>query len=140
MNRRVLIVCTGNIARSQMTEGWWRHYGGSAWDVFSAGMRPGAHIHPVAVRVMAERGVVIGDQRPKPLDEFLSQSFDVVVTVCSAAERDCPVFPVAARREHWPLDDPAIAGDDPERKLAIFRRVRDEAAERVRAFLEAYGR
>lgn len=138
MKRRVLILCTGNIARSQMAEGWWRHYGGDEWEVFSAGTRPGSRVHPIAVQVMVERGVDISAQYPKSLTAFADQSFDVVVTVCSAAESECPVFPNAARRAHWPLDDPAIAGDDPQQKLAIFRRIRDEAAVQIRAFLEAY--
>ena len=138
MTRRILILCTGNIARSQMAEGWWRHLAGDRWEVFSAGTRPGKRVHPVAVRVMAERGVDIAGQQPKTLERFVQSSFDVVVTVCSAAEAECPVFPRAARREHRPLDDPAVAGLDPEAQLAVFRRLRDEAAERIRAFLEAY--
>jgi arsenate reductase len=138
MKRRVLVLCTGNIARSQMSEGWWRHIGGQGWEVFSAGTRPGSGVHPVAVRVMAERGVDISAQHPKSLDAYVGQPFDVVVTVCSAAETECPLFPGAARREHWPLDDPAIAGDDPEAKLAIFRRVRDEAEQRIREFLRVH--
>jgi arsenate reductase (thioredoxin) len=140
MKRRVLIVCTGNIARSQMAEGLWRHYGGEAWEVFSAGTRPraGAQVHPMAVRVMAERGIDISGQRPKPVDAFVEEKFDLVVTVCAQADEQCPVFPNAAphmRRERWPLDDPAIAGTDPEHVRAIFRRIRDEAAERIIAFL-----
>lgn len=135
MKKRVLILCTGNMARSQMAEGWWRHLAGREWDVFSAGTHPHGRVHPVAVRVMAECGVDIASQQPKSLDAFVNQRFDVVVTVCSSAERECPVFPNAARREHWPLDDPAIAGTDPEALLAIFRRVRDEARERIASFL-----
>ena len=138
MKRRVLILCTGNIARSQMAEGWWRHFGSDFWDVFSAGTRPGNAVHPVAVQVMAERGIDISSQHPKSLTEFVNQPFDVVVTVCSSAESECPLFPNAARRENWPLDDPADAGHDPQQKLAIFRRFRDEAADRIRAFLNAY--
>jgi len=138
VKRRVLILCTGNIARSQMAEGWWRHLAGDDWDVFSAGTRPRRHVHPVAVEVMAERGVDISGQRPKSLDAFADRPFDVVLTVCSSAEAECPVFPNAARREHWPLDDPVIAGDDPQRQLAVFRRLRDELADRIRAYLDAF--
>lgn len=137
MKRRVLILCTGNIARSQMAEGWWRHLGGEQWEVFSAGTRPRSRVHPVAVQVMGERGVDIAGQRPKPLDAFVNEPFDVVVTVCSAAEAECPSFSRAGRREHWPLDDPVIAGDDPQRQLAVFRRLRDELADRIRAFLDS---
>ena len=138
MKRRVLILCTGNIARSQMAEGLWRHYGGNVWEVFSAGTHPRAQVHPMAVRVMAEQGIDISGQRPKPVDAFVAEVFDVVVTVCAQADQQCPVFPNAARREHWPLDDPAIAGTDPERVLAIFRRIRHEAAERIIAFLTSF--
>jgi arsenate reductase len=138
--RRVLVLCTGNIARSQMVEGWWRHHGGNRWEVFSAGTRPGRRVHPLAVRVMAERGIDISGQRPKALDAFVTLPFDVVVTVCSSAERECPVFPNAARRDHWPMDDPVIAGEDPQQQLAVFRRLRDEADERIRSFLRVYER
>jgi arsenate reductase len=143
MKRRVLILCTGNIARSQMAEGLWRHRGGEAWEVFSAGTRPrnpSTLVHPMAVRVMAERGIDISSHRPKSVDEFVGEKFDVVVTVCAQADGECPVFTNAhggaVQRERWPLDDPAIAGDDPDRVLAIFRRLRDEAAQRIDAFLK----
>lgn len=136
MKRRVLILCTGNIARSQMAEGWWRHHGGAEWDAVSAGTRQRRDtVHPLAVRVMAERGLDIGAQRPKPVQRFLAESFDLVVTLCPIAERDGPPLPNAARREHWPLDDPILAGDDPRAQLAIFRRLRDQAEQLIRTFL-----
>ena len=141
MKRRVLILCTGNIARSQMAEGLWRHFGGRAWEVCSAGTRPrgGAQVHPLAVRVMAELGIDIRDQQPKSAHAFVNEMFDVVVTVCAQADAECPAFATAdgaaAPRERWPLDDPAIAGDDPAQQLAIFRRLRDESAARIRAFV-----
>jgi arsenate reductase (thioredoxin) len=145
MKRRVLILCTGNIARSQMAEGLWRHFGGIEWEVFSAGTRPrpggaGSQVHPLAIRVMAEHGIDISGQQPKPVDAFVGEKFDVVVTVCAQADQECPAFPTAAQRERWPLDDPAIAGDDPEQQLAIFRRICDEAAQRIRAFVDAAAR
>jgi arsenate reductase len=138
MKFRALILCTGNIARSQMAEGWWRHFGGEQWDVFSAGTHARKRIHPIAVRVMAERGVDISGQQPQSVEAFIEQQFDVVVTVCSVAEQECPPLPSAARRISWPVDDPAIAGDDPEAQLAVFRRLRDELADRIRSFLETY--
>jgi arsenate reductase len=147
MKWRVLILCTGNIARSQMAEGLWRQFGGDAWEVFSAGTRTKAEatqVHPMAVRVMAERGIDISGQRPKPVDAFIGEKFDVVVTVCAQADQECPTFPIpsrvgetrAARRVRWPLDDPAIAGADPDQVLATFRRIRDEAADRIVTFLK----
>ncbi|MEW6250709.1 MAG: arsenate reductase ArsC [Planctomycetota bacterium] len=132
----MLILCTGNIARSQMAEAWWRYESGGRWDVFSAGIHPGKAVHPLAVRVMAEAGLDIREQRPKSVADFVHEPFDLVVTVCAAAEQACPLFPTPARRESWPVDDPAIAGNDPQRQLAVFRRLRDELRQLIRAFLE----
>lgn len=134
--RRVLILCTGNSARSQMAEGWWRHWGGADWEVFSAGTHPAGRVHPLAVQVMAECGVDISGQRPKSLAEFIDQPFDLVLTVCSSAERNCPVFPGAARRLHWPIEDPVGSEVGPEEQLAMFRRLRDDIAARIREFLD----
>ncbi len=139
MQRRVLILCTGNIARSQMAEGLWRHRGGEQWEVCSAGTRPRiplTQVHPTAVQVMAERDIDISGHRPKHVNDFLNETFDVVVTVCAQADQQCPAFPGSPHRERWPLDDPAIAGTDAEQVLAIFRRLRDEAAEHIDAFLK----
>lgn len=135
MNRkRVLIVCTGNSARSQMAEGLLRHLAGDAFEVASAGTRPG-RVRPEAVAVMQELGIDISSHRSKSVEEFLGRSFDYVITVCDSAREECPVFPGPARRIHWSFEDPAAApGSEPER-LEVFRRVRDQIAARLRQFL-----
>lgn len=133
--RRVLIICTGNSARSQMAEALWRHLGGGAWEVHSAGSRPTGAIHPLAAQVMAEIGLDLAGQHSKPLAPYLGQPFDVVVTVCAAAARDCPLFPGARKLLHWPYDDPAAAGPGAAEQLAAFRRVRDELRVRIADWL-----
>ncbi|HYN85279.1 MAG TPA: arsenate reductase ArsC [Pyrinomonadaceae bacterium] len=133
--RRVLILCTGNSARSQMAEGLLRALAGGRFEVESAGTRPSG-LRPEAVEAMRETGVDISRQRSKSVDEFAGQRFDYVVTVCDNAREECPVFAAGTRRVHWSFEDPAaVVGDEGER-LAAFRRVRDEIAERLRAWLE----
>jgi arsenate reductase len=102
----------------------------------SAGTEPKG-LHPLAVRVMAERGVDVSGQRSKPLSEVVDQAFDLVVTVCDRARQTCPVFP-GARTLHWDLPDPASV-DGPEEALRLFREVRDELERRVRALLRSLG-
>jgi arsenate reductase len=134
VNKRVLILCTGNSCRSQMAEGFWRHHAGKQWDVRSAGIAP-VGVNPLAVEAMAEVGIDISRHTSKSLDEFVTQPFDLVITVCGNADRNCPVFPNATRREHWPFDDPANAVGPREERLREFRRVRDEIGRAVRAWL-----
>ena len=133
--QRILIVCTGNSARSQMAEGLLRHEGGARFDVFSAGTRPTA-VRPEAVAVMEEIGLDISAHRSKSVDEFLGQPLDFVITVCNSAKETCPVFPGGAARLHWPFDDPAaVEGADSARKAA-FRRIRDQIHGRIMVFLD----
>jgi len=131
---RLLFVCTGNSARSQMAEGFARALGGDRVEVHSAGLEP-RDLHPVAVEVMRERGIDISAQRSKPFSEALARTMDYVVTVCGHADEHCPVLPPPVRRLHWPLEDPARARGSPEEVRAVFRRVRDEIEERVRELL-----
>ncbi|HVF50053.1 MAG TPA: arsenate reductase ArsC [Pyrinomonadaceae bacterium] len=133
--RRVLILCTGNSARSQMAEGLLRHDGGRRFRVWSAGTNPGS-VRAEAVEVMREIGIDIGDQRSKSVEEFAGQEFDYVVTVCDNARENCPVFPARTRRIHWSFDDPAAVEGEATARLAVFRRVRDEIRARLRKFLE----
>ncbi len=123
---RVLILCTGNSARSQMAEGLLRARGGDRFEVYSAGSRPAAQVHPGAVQAMAEIGLDISGQRPKPLSQFLGQQFDYVLTVCDSAAETCPFFPGRAERHHRDFTDPPAL--PPESQTAAFRRVRDELA------------
>ncbi len=130
---RVLILCTGNSARSQMAEGLLRHEGESRVEVWSAGTRP-SHVRPEAIEVMRELGIDISGHRSKSVDEFAGRAFDYVITVCDNARENCPVFPGATRRVHWSFDDPATVDGDVETRLAVFRRVRGEIEKRLREF------
>lgn len=133
---RVLILCTGNSARSQMAEGILRHVAAGRFDVYSAGTIA-SFVRPQAIAAMAEIGIDISGHRSKCLDEFHDTAFDYVITVCDNANETCPVFPGPAKRIHWSFDDPAEAVGSDEQQLAMFRRVRDEIAERLRAFASA---
>jgi arsenate reductase (thioredoxin) len=138
MVRKVLFLCTGNSCRSQMAEGWLRHYAGDQAKVFSAGIKP-AGLNPMAVAVMRESGIDISGQRSKHADELAKEDFPFVITVCDAAREACPVFPGALYQSHWSFEDPAGATGSEEEKLAVFRRVRDEIAEQVRTFAHREG-
>jgi len=133
MKPRVLILCTGNSARSQMGEGLLRHMAGDRVEVHSAGTRPGS-VRPEAVAAMAEVGIDIRHHRSKHVDEFAGQPFDYVITVCDHANESCPVFPAGTHRIHWSFEDPAAAAGDEAHRLAAFRRVRDQIAQRLSEF------
>lgn len=133
--KRVLILCTGNSARSQMAEGILRHAGGERFEVWSAGTEP-SRLNPLAVRAMQELGIDIGAHRSKSVDEFRGQEFDYVITVCDNAKENCPVFPGRSERIHWSFEDPAAAAGDEDARLAVFRRVRDEIRERLNDFVK----
>ncbi len=130
MKRRVLFLCTHNSARSQMAEGLLRHLGRDAFDVFSAGTEA-TFVRPFAIKSMSELGIDISQQQSKTLDGYLQQPFDEVITVCDIAAEACPVFPGAARRRHWSLEDPSKATGSQEEQLAVYRRVRDELRSRI---------
>ncbi len=132
----MLILCTGNSARSQMAEGLLRHDGGGRFEVFSAGTHP-SQVRAEAITVMRELEIDISDQRSKSVDEFAGQPFAYVITVCDHAREHCPVFPVATRRIHWSFADPAAADGDMAARLAVFRRIRDEIRARLREFISA---
>lgn len=134
--KRVLILCTGNSARSQMAEGLLRDMAGDSFDVVSAGTIASS-VRPQAIEVMDEIGIDISAHRSKSLDEFLETPFDYVITVCDNANENCPIFPGAARRIHWSFDDPADASGSDEQKLEVFRRVRDEIRARLIQFVKA---
>lgn len=132
--KRVLVLCTGNSARSQMAEGLLRDLAGDQFEVFSAGTIA-SFVRPQAIAVMNEIGVDISGHRSKSLDEFLDDEFDYVITVCDDANRRCPVFSGPAKRLHWSIDDPVISGSDHE-QFAAFRCARDELHQRIRKFIQ----
>ena len=131
--KRVLILCTGNSARSQMAEGLLRHDAGDRFEVESAGVEP-SHVRAQAIEAMREVGIDISGHRSKSVDEFVGQEFDYVITVCDNANERCPLFPGKTRRIHWSFEDPAATGDEAAR-LTVFRRVRDEIRERLREII-----
>ncbi len=130
---RVLILCTGNSARSQMAEGLLRHDGGAAFEVFSAGTKP-SYVRPEAIAAMHEIGIDISSHRSKSVDEFAGQAFDYVITVCDNAKESCPVFPAATKRIHWSVEDPAAVQGSEDERLAEFRRIRDQIRSLLRQF------
>ena len=124
--KRILILCTGNSARSQMAEGLLREMGGNKFEVESAGVAP-SKVRPEAVEAMREIGIDISGHRSKSADEFIGQQFDYIITVCDNAKETCPVFPGNATRIHQSFEDPPAPGvGSEESPLIIFRRVRDE--------------
>lgn len=134
MKKKVLFLCTGNSCRSQMAEGFLRHTAAGRIEVFSAGVKP-IQLHPMAIKVMEEIGMDISSHRSKSVDEFLTQKFDYVITVCDNARRVCPVFPGEYEKIHWDLKDPVQFEGTEEEKLVKFRQVRDLIEKNIQNFL-----
>jgi arsenate reductase len=137
--KSVIILCTGNSCRSQMAEAFWKRLGGDQWEVVSAGTKPKDQVYPLAVQAMAEKGIDISGYRPKGPAAFVDRRFDLVITVCDNAERECPSFRNAKQHLHWPFDDPPKAAGDDAAKMQVCRRVRDEIEAKIRAYLETAG-
>lgn len=137
MTERVLFLCTGNSARSQMAEAFLRRLGGGQFEAFSAGLEPKG-LNPLTVQVMEEIGFDLSGQRSKGIEEYLGkQHFHHLVTVCDDAERNCPrVWPGVHRRLHWSFEDPAAFDGGEAEKLAKFRQVRDQIQARVQAWVD----
>ena len=131
----VLILCTGNSARSQMAEGLLRDMAGDRIEVASAGVAP-THVRPEAIEAMKEIRIDISNHRSKSIDELITRAFDYVITVCDNANQHCPVFPGACRRIHWSIEDPAAVAGDDETRLEAFRSARNELRERLDKFIE----
>ena len=135
-NTRVLFLCTGNSARSQMAEAFLRKHGADRFEAYSAGLEP-KEIHPLTRQVLAERGIDMADQYAKDLAEYMGRvHFGYLITVCDRAEQRCPIFPGMGLRLHWPFEDPAGVAGSEEEKLAVFRRVRDQIEARVLDWLK----
>jgi len=134
--KRVLILCTGNSARSQMAEGLLRHDAGERFDVESAGTKPSI-VRPEAIAAMKELGIDISGHRSKHVDAFEGQHFDYVITVCDNAREACPVFFGAVKRLHHSFDDPAALNGSDEDRLALYRRVRSELRTYLMGFAKA---
>jgi len=132
---RVLVLCVGNSCRSPMALGWIRSLCGDGVEAHSAGSRPAERVHPLAIRVMAEVGIDISAEKPQPLDRFLGQPFDRVVTVCDSAAETCPVFPGSATRYHRDFVDPALATGSEDQRMVVFRQVRDDISAWIAAIM-----
>ncbi len=126
MNKKILILCTGNSCRSQMGEGFLKSFD-SELEVYSAGTNPSKQVHQKAIQVMKEIGIDLSNNYPKKVDEFLGEPFDFVITVCDNAKETCPVFiGKVGKQLHIGFEDPAEATGTEEEILAEFRRIRDE--------------
>ena len=133
---KVLFLCTGNSARSQMAEALLRQQAGETIEVFSAGLEPKG-VNPYTLRVLEEQAIPTANLTSKSLDVFVGQTtFDYLITVCSNAEERCPFFPGAGTRLHWPFEDPAAFQGSEADILARFRQVRDEINDRIHAWLQ----
>jgi arsenate reductase (thioredoxin) len=139
LKKRVLILCTGNSARSQMAEGLLRHDAGDRFEVFSAGTKP-SKVRDEAIAVMREIGIDISGHRSKSVDEFNGQQFDYILTVCDNANEACPVFLAKAITTHHNFEDPAAVTASEEHRLAVFRRVRNEIREYLANSFSIVGR
>ena len=129
--KKILFLCTGNAARSQMAEGLANAFHGDVVEAVSAGSRPAGWVHPLAIRALAAIGIDISGAYSKGAEPFLDQPFDIVVTVCDSAAQDCPNWPGAKRIEHWPIVDPSFGPDDPSTRYSRFVATRDELARRI---------
>ncbi len=131
---KVLFVCTGNSCRSQMAEGMLKHYGNGEFEVYSAGLRP-SHVHPLAIKAMAELDIDITNQYSKTVNEFIGQEFSYVITVCDSAKELCPVFPGKYMALHWRIKDPASISGTEEEMMKVFRKVRQNILKKVKHFI-----
>ncbi len=129
--KRVLFLCTGNAARSQMAEALANAFHGDVMEAVSAGSRPTGWVHPLAVKAMADKGVDISSAESKGADQFTNEPFDVVVTVCDSAAKDCPNWPGAKRIEHWSIVDPSYGPDDPATRYDRFVATRNDLEQRI---------
>lgn len=137
MNKtKVLFLCTGNSARSQMAEVLLRAYSGDRYEAFSAGLKP-QEINPYTIKVLEEIGLDTSQQYAKSLTTYLGKvHFGYLITVCGSAEKNCPVFPGMGQRIHWPLEDPAAFEGSPEETLEKFREIRDQIDRYIRKWLD----
>lgn len=135
----VIFICTGNSCRSQMAEGYLRHWTDDRIEARSAGSHPASGVARLAIQVMDEVGIDISRQKPNSFDDYINDNFDWVITLCDYARDFCPVFKSAtgeAKRLHWSIPDPISASNDPEKELRAYRDARDEITSRIRVWLD----
>jgi len=133
---KVIFICTGNSCRSQIAEGIMRDAAGKDFDVFSAGSHP-SHVHPMAIKVMSERGIDISEHTSDPIDYYLDKDMDIVITVCDHANQVCPTFPGNVERLHWSIKDPFSGWGQEDEYIDAFRRTRETIYERIKEFLKS---
>jgi len=139
MSTRILFLCTGNRARSQMAEGLARALARPGVEVASAGTRPNPKgVHPLAIEMLREKGIDASAHRPKRIED-LEGEFDYVITLCDSAAQECPTYPARRARLHWGLPDPDLAGGDPVRERTMFRELFDEIERRLREWMGKEG-
>jgi arsenate reductase len=136
VKKRILFLCTGNAARSQMAEGIANAFHGDVVEAVSAGSRPAGWVHPLAIRALASLGVDISDAESKGASQFIDEDFDIVVTVCDSAAQDCPMWPGAKRIEHWGIEDPSFGEGD---AMQRFTATRDELGRRIEELVQGLG-
>jgi arsenate reductase len=134
--KKVLFLCTGNSVRSQMAEGLLRALASGQWEVQSAGIIQ-SYVHPLAIQAMEEIGIDISQQISKSMDQFINQRFDYIITLCDEAAQSCPTFLGQGKRLHWPFEDPAGAIGTIEKRIAVFRRIRDGIKAKIEEFLKS---
>ena len=132
MMKRVLFLCTGNSARSQIAEALLKHLAGDRFEVYSAGTRPKSSVNQFAIEVLKERGIPTEFLYPKVSGDLVNLEIDLVVTICDNAKQTCPHFPGAKRMDHWSLEDPAAFEGTHDEILSVFRETRDEIEKRIR--------
>ena len=136
---KVIFLCTGNKARSQMAEAFLRKYAGEYFEVYSAGFNP-QPIHPYTIKVMEELGYDLSGQHSKNLWDYVGKvHFGIVITLCQKTEEDCPTIPDVSTRLYWPIEDPAAFQGTEEEKLAKFREIRDQINEKIKTWLKDRG-
>ena len=139
MKPKILFLCTGNSARSQMAEAWLRKYADDYFEIYSAGLEPQG-INPYTIRVMEEVGIDMSKHRSKSLAEYIHKmEFSYLITVCSSADEKCPYFPGMGIRMHWPFEDPAVVKGSDSEKTAKFRQVRNQIKDRIIKWLNEQG-
>ncbi|MEI8134124.1 MAG: arsenate reductase ArsC [bacterium] len=133
--KRILFLCTGNSARSQMAEALMNRLGGDEFVAFSAGSNPQAAVHPLAIKTMHDMGIDISQNSTKSMDKFLHEPWDVIITVCDNAREACPIFPGQVAGAHWGFDDPAAFEGDDDEKEEMFVNTAVGLEQRIRLFL-----
>ena len=137
MKKKILVLCTGNSCRSQIAEGYLGHFAGDRFEVTSAGLEPSV-VNPRAIQVMKEDGVDISTHTSDDVNQYVSQNFNYIITVCDHARERCPYLPGQAERIHWSFEDPAAARGTEDEILAVFRIVRDQIRDKIKEFLKNF--